>query len=137
MVNRYRDEFPGVLLGVPGLSPGGDVNLPQVRRMDEWRFAAQCADAIGASDWVGVHAYYVDDGADIDLKPDRRRSMARGRNIIITEGSPANGIRNDGLKLRNTYVRCEKFGFPLMAWLLSGAGAWPNADWVAQNVRIP
>lgn len=137
VVRRYRDALPNILIGFPALSPGGDLALPNVSRMDEWRFADQCADAISASDWVGVHAYFVGDGSDIDLKPERWRGMARGRSVIVTEGGPADGIQNDGIKLDNTYRRCEAVGLPLMAWLLSGAGAWQQAGWLECNVRVP
>ncbi len=133
---RYRSELPNVAIGFPALSPGGDLALPNIARMDEWRFAEQCAEAINASDWVGVHAYFVGDGADIDLKPERWRAMAGGRSVIVTEGGPANGVFNDGAKLDNSYRRCEAAGLPLMAWLLSGAGAWQTAGWVERGVRL-
>ena len=136
VVQRYRSALLNVAIGFPALSPGGDLALPNISRMDEWRFADQCAEAINASDWVGVHAYFVGDGADIDLKPERWRALARGRSVIVTEGGPANGVLNDGARLDNTYRRCEAAGLPLMAWLLSGAGAWQQAGWVERNVRL-
>ena len=136
VIRRYRDELPGVRIGFPALSPGGDLDLPEVKRMDEWRFVAQCGEAIAASDWVGVHAYFVGDGTDIDLKPDLWRQMAHGRSVIITEGGPADHIPNSGQKLHNVYMRCAEIGVPVMAWLLSGAGAWESADWVKRRVRI-
>lgn len=136
VVQRYRSALPNIAIGFPALSPGGDLALPNVSRMDEWRFADQCVEAINASDWVGVHAYFVGDGADIDLKPERWREMARGRSVIVTEGGPADGVLNDGAKLDNTYRRCEAAGLPLMAWLLSGAGAWQQAGWVERDIRL-
>jgi hypothetical protein len=136
VAQRYRSELPNIAIGFPALSPGGDLALPNLGRMDEWRFAQQCADAINASDWVGVHAYFVGDGSDIDLKPEQWRTMARGRALIITEGGPANGVLNNSARLDNTYRRCESAGLPLMAWLLSGAGAWQQAGWVECGVRL-
>lgn len=133
VLQAYRAELPNVKIGFPALSPGGDV---QNLRMDEFRFAAGCVEAIGASDWVGVHAYFVGDGNDIDLKPDRWRQMAQGRSIIITEGGPADGIVNNGTKLANVYRRCAAVGLPVMAWLLQGAGEWREAGWVENNVRV-
>ena len=137
VIRRYRDALPNITIGFPALSPGGDLALSGLSRMDEWRFLEQCAEAIENSDWVGVHAYFVGDGADIDLKPQRWRDAARGRSVIITEGGPADGIANNGVKLSNVYRRCEQAGLPVMAWLLSGAGAWQHAGWVEQNVRLP
>jgi hypothetical protein len=133
VARAYRDALPGVRIGFPALSPGG--YAPGLRE-DEWRFASECTVAIGASDWVGVHAYFVGDGNDIDLKPDRWRTMAQGRSIIITEGGPADNIQNTGTKLQNVYVKCAAQGIPVMAWLLSGAGAWQLAGWKEQSVTI-
>ena len=133
----YREQLPGALIGFPALSPGGDADIPGVvKRIDEWRFASECAPAIRASDWLGVHAYFVGDGTDIDLKPGKWRELAGGRPVIITEGGPADNIANSGAKLNNIYRRCSDVGFPVMAWLLSGAGAWHSADWTKNGVRV-
>jgi murein DD-endopeptidase MepM/ murein hydrolase activator NlpD len=132
VIRAYRDALPGVKIGFPALSPGGDV---QNLRMDEWRFAEACTEVIAASDWVGVHAYYVGDGNDIDLKPDRWRQMAQGRSIIVTEGGPADGIPNSAAKAENVYRRCAAEGFPCMAWLVYGAGQWASAGWVENDIR--
>jgi hypothetical protein len=137
VVQAYRNAFPGCKIGFPAMSPGGDVDIPGVvKRMDEWRFVEQARAAIDVSDWIGVHAYFVGDGLDIDLKPAAWRNMARGRSIIVTEGGPADNIPNTGQKLHNTYTKCEAAGFPVMAWLLEGAGGWGSAEWVKNNVRI-
>ena len=133
VAHAYRESLPGVKIGFPALSPGGD--FPGVRE-DEWRFAAEAAQAINASDWIGVHAYFVVDGSDLDTKPELWRKLAQGRSIIITEGGPADGIVNDGVKLRNVYAKCAALGIPVMAWLLSGAGAWQSAGWKERGVRI-
>ena len=137
MAQIYREQLPGALIGFPALSPGGDADIPGVvKRIDEWRFASECAPAIRASDWLGVHAYFVGDGTDIDLKPGKWRELAGGRPVIITEGGPADNIANSGAKLNNIYRRCSDVGFPVMAWLLSGAGAWHSADWTKNGVRV-
>ena len=133
VVRAYRDALPGVRIGFPALSPGGDA--PGLRE-DEWRFAAEASAAIAASDWIGVHAYFVGEGDDIDLKPQLWQRMAQGRSIIITEGGPANDIHNSGGKLNNVYAKCAAHNLPVMAWLLSGAGAWQTAGWKEQGVMI-
>lgn len=133
VVRAYRDALPGVRVGFPALSPGGDV--PGLRE-DEWRFAAEAAGAIAASDWLGVHAYFVGEGDDLDLKPVLWQRMAQGRSIIVTEGGPADNIANNGAKLRNVYAKCAANGLPVMAWLLSGAGGWQSAGWKEQSVMI-
>ncbi|MEP7293462.1 MAG: M23 family metallopeptidase [Chloroflexota bacterium] len=134
VAQAYRSALPGVKIGFPALSPGGDA--PGLRE-DEWRFAGESRQAIAASDWVGVHAYFTGGGDDIDVKPDLWRGMAQGRTVIITEGGPADTIRNDGAKLSKVYAKCASLGIPVMAWLLSGAGAWASAGWDEQDVRIP
>ncbi len=133
VADAYRKMLPGVKIGFPAMSPGGDA--PGIRE-DEWRFVGEAALAIAASDWVGVHAYFVGDGGDLDLKPDRWRAMAGGRTVIITEGGPADNVPNNGAKLRNVYARCTALGFPVMAWLLSGAGGWKLAGWKENNVTV-
>lgn len=133
VARAYRDALPGAKIGFPALSPGGDV--PGARE-DEWRFAAEASQAINASDWVGVHAYFVVDGSDLDVKPVLWQRMAQGRTVIITEGGPADNVLNDGAKLRNVYAKCAALGIPVMAWLLSGAGAWQSAGWKERSVFL-
>lgn len=52
----YRSAMPGERFMFSGLSPGGD--LPGVRQ-DSDRFMDACAQAIAASDALGVHAYFA------------------------------------------------------------------------------
>jgi hypothetical protein len=133
VARAYREAMPGVRIGFPALSPGEDV---AGLRADESRFATEAAAAIAASDWIGVHAYFVGDGSDIDLKPQLWQRIAQGRSIIVTEGGPANDILNTGTKLSNVYTRCAAQNLPVMAWLLSGAGGWGWAGWKEQGVSI-
>jgi hypothetical protein len=127
VAEAYRQAFPGVKIGFPALSPGEFV--PDIR-MDEKEFAAGCVDAIAASDWVGVHAYFANDGNSVDLKPAWWREMAKGRSIIITEGGPADIAQNTWANVGAVYRRCGAENLPCMAWLLDGSGAWQRAEWL-------
>ena len=57
VIDRLRAWFPDALWGFPGLSPGAAI--PSVRPQEMWDFLAQCAPAIAASDWLGVHQYFA------------------------------------------------------------------------------
>ena len=56
VMGRLRAKFPEGLFGFPGLSPGADI---PGQRADALRFLHQADEAVQASDWVGLHCYWV------------------------------------------------------------------------------
>jgi hypothetical protein len=56
VLSRLRASVPRARFGYPGLAPD--------RREDAW--IAASAPAIGASDWIGAHAYWVDEREMLD-----------------------------------------------------------------------
>ena len=82
VAQTYRNVLPGVQIGFPPMSPGGD--LPGIRE-DEWRFLAEAAGAVNEADWFAVAAYWVVDGSDVDMKPQLWRRVAQDKPIIGVE----------------------------------------------------
>ncbi len=58
VMGRLRAKFPGALFGFPGLSPGAGITG---QRTEIWTFLQQADEAARASDWVGVHCYWLSD----------------------------------------------------------------------------
>lgn len=59
VADLYRARFPEAKLGFPGLSPG-PANAA-AGRADSERFLLEAADAARQADWIGVHAYWVNE----------------------------------------------------------------------------
>jgi hypothetical protein len=55
----YRQRFPDAKFGFPGLSPGPTSGA--AGRMDSETFLSQAEPAAQQADWVGVHAYWVNE----------------------------------------------------------------------------
>lgn len=58
VLKQFREKFSEAKFGFPGLSPGEDLS--------GWRagfsaFLEACEPAIEAADWIGIHAYWLDD----------------------------------------------------------------------------
>jgi hypothetical protein len=60
VLGLLRTRFTDGRFGFPGCAPGGDILGKQ---QDLWRFASRCETAIEASDWIGVHCYWEDEGS--------------------------------------------------------------------------
>ncbi len=134
VLSAYRQAFPTAKLGYPALSPG--VGLAGLR-FDEATFMAQSLEAVQAADWLAVHAYWQQpDGSDLITPVARWRAWAQGKPIIATEVGPSDRTPVTALAVQRAYARFASIGIPAMAWLLHGAGAWRNADWTLNNVRI-
>jgi hypothetical protein len=59
VLDLYRARFPEARLGFPGLSPGPDSAADG--RMDAEAFLAQAEIAAQQADWIGMHAYWVNE----------------------------------------------------------------------------
>jgi hypothetical protein len=57
VLHLYRALFPEARFGFPGLSPGPTT----AGRQDSERFLAQAASAAQQADWIGMHAYWVNE----------------------------------------------------------------------------
>jgi hypothetical protein len=123
----YRQAFPTAKLGFPAMSPGGDVpNL----RMNEKDFIAGASAAIQASDWVGVHYYWVDpNGADINPPLAQWRAWFGNKPIVATEVGPADANTVTPGAVQLAYQKFAQINVPACAWILTGSGAWHNAAW--------
>lgn len=58
VLKRLRSNYKDAQFGFPGLSPGEDV---PGWRSEHIKFLSEAEAAILESDWIGVHAYWVDD----------------------------------------------------------------------------
>jgi hypothetical protein len=130
----YRQFFPGVKLGFPAMSPGGDV--PGIR-MNEAAFVAGATGAIQAADWIGVHYYWADPGGqDINPPLAQWRAQFGNKPIVGTEVGPADAVQVSPGAVQIAYQKFAEIGIPACAWLLSGAGAWQNAAWDVNNILL-
>jgi hypothetical protein len=91
VLDLYRARFPEALLGFPGLSPGP--TLEARGRADSEVFLAEAADAAKEADWIGVHAYWVNERELTDEREGfgfvRYRRRFADKLLFITEfGNP-------------------------------------------------
>jgi hypothetical protein len=88
----YRRRFPDALFGFPGLSPGPTSDAHG--RLSSEIFIQQAAQAAQQADWVGLHAYWVNERelSDVSLGLDfaRYRERFPEKVLFVTEfGNPA------------------------------------------------
>lgn len=88
----YRQRFPEALFGFPGLSPGP--SLEAGGRYDSAVFLSQAEFAAQQADWIGVHAYWVNDREITDEREGygfvRYRRRFPEKLLFVTEfGNPA------------------------------------------------
>ena len=66
VMRLYRQRFPEARLGFPGLSPGKAAS-PEAGRADPQHFLSEALAAAQQADWVGLHAYWVNERELSDL----------------------------------------------------------------------
>lgn len=131
----YRTAFPGARLGFPALSPGGDVAGV---RADEHTFASQALSAIARADWLGAHAYWQNsDGSDFAPELAYWKTLAANKPVVGTEIGPVGPAVVTAQAVQAAYTKLAAVGIPCCAWLLSGTGAFPNADWTRHPFTLP
>lgn len=134
VVDLYRRALPNCKIGFPAMSPGGDVNGI---RMDESRFIAGCPDALAASDWVGVHHYWIDPaGSDCNPPIARWRAWFGNMSLVGTEVGPSDSCQITSTAMNVAYQKFAQVGVPMCGWVLEGAGAWVNASWVIHDLAL-
>lgn len=89
---RYRQRYPGLQFGFPGLSPGP--TSPGQGRVAADPFLAQSAFAAQQADWVGLHAYWVNErelsDGSVGLSFTEYRRLFPEKLLFITEfGNPS------------------------------------------------
>jgi hypothetical protein len=88
----YRLRFPEALFGFPGLSPGP--TSASEGRLDSEEFLAQAIPAAQQADWVGLHAYWVNErefnSGRLGLNFTHYRNLFPEKMLFLTEfGNPA------------------------------------------------
>jgi hypothetical protein len=91
VLELYRARFPEALFGFPGLSPGPTQEAQG--RLDSELFLADAAEAAEEADWIGVHAYWVNDRELTDEREGfgfvRYRRRFADKLLFVTEfGNP-------------------------------------------------
>lgn len=91
VLDRYRQRFPNLQYGFPGLSPGP--TSASQGRMASDQFLEQAVSAAQQADWVGLHAYWVNERELADqalgLGVARYRDHFPEKLLFITEfGNP-------------------------------------------------
>lgn len=80
---------PDVQLGFPGVSPGGDI---QDLREDANKFLAEAGASVSSANWVGIHAYWVDNDGLAGIQSWVDSYAKYGKPLFITEFSNPTGI---------------------------------------------
>jgi hypothetical protein len=93
VLNRYRRRYPRLQFGFPGLSPGP--TLPGIRQAST-TFLDQAAFAAQQADWIGLHAYWVNErefsGQSLGLAFAQYRARFPEKLLFVTEfGNPQQG----------------------------------------------
>jgi hypothetical protein len=96
VLDLYRRRFPSALFGFPGLSPGP--TSASAGRLSSELFIQQAAQAAQQADWVGIHAYWVNERelSDLSLGLDfaRYRDRFPEKLLFVTEfGNPVESKR--------------------------------------------
>ncbi|MCC6191434.1 MAG: hypothetical protein IT318_20615 [Anaerolineales bacterium] len=91
VLSRYRRRYPQLRFGFPGLSPGPTSAVQG--RLDSALFLEQAAAAAQQADWIGLHAYWVNEREFSDealgLGFSRYRKRFPEKLLFITEfGNP-------------------------------------------------
>ncbi len=91
VLGRYRRRYPGLQFGFPGLSPGPTSTA--AGRMSANTFLAQSAFAAQQADWIGLHAYWVNErelsDGSVGLSFTEYRRLFPEKLLFITEfGNP-------------------------------------------------
>jgi hypothetical protein len=91
VMSQYRQRFPNALFGFPGLSPGPTSDAQG--RLSSEIFIQQAAKAAQQADFVGIHAYWVNERelSDVSLGLDfaRYRERFPEKVLFVTEfGNP-------------------------------------------------
>jgi hypothetical protein len=58
VVKTFRQKYKEAKFGFPGLSPGGDLSG---WRGEYFHFLSEAEEAVAEADWIGIHAYWLDD----------------------------------------------------------------------------
>jgi hypothetical protein len=131
-----RQRFPGIKVGFPGLSPGGDAAYQfghdRGFRLNDTAFLQQAEAAIRAADFVCIHAYYttmeqVESEAIAQVKKYRR--LFPDKLLFITEfsnpdPSQKTPIIDKGKQAKRFYELCSQIPGVGAAYyfIISGAG---------------
>ena len=57
VLEKLRSKYKEAKFGFPGLSPGGDLSG---WRGESFHFLSEAEEAIAEADWIGIHAYWLD-----------------------------------------------------------------------------
>lgn len=135
--SQIRDALEGVKLGFAPMSPG--FAIPS-RRITESVFIAACFNAIKASDWIAVHAYYGrSDASDLIIPLTMWRGFAQGKPIVCTEAGPSIGkqITIDGAQRMFKMFAAAKI--PTFGWILGATQAqdFIGQGWAENHIVLP
>jgi hypothetical protein len=138
-----KERFPGVRLGFPGCSPGGDMmgGDGKLIKRDQWQFLEVAADAVEAADWIGCHGYWtsraemLDEAHGMGWKRFARRWP--GKLLLITEFGNALPHESKAEKGRQyqeffTLLADQRSVGAAFGYVVSGSG-WPAWSWVGED----
>jgi hypothetical protein len=140
--NKLQRKYPDILVGFPGLSPGGSTEYHEGHdhgfRMDSKEFLRQARPAVEAADFFCLHAYYQNMG---ELRGETmnhvkaHRRMFPDKLMFITEFS--NPVRQ-GVSMRDKGVQAKAFYEEVSK--IPGVGAAyyfiiSGASWDHQSLR--
>lgn len=129
---EFKRRYPGCKVGFPAMSPGGAITGV---RLDEAKFINAATSAINVADWIGVHYYWQkQDGRDIAPPVNQWRKWFGSKPILGTEVGPVNSLQITSEAVARSYSVFASQGISIASWLLSGAGAWQNAEWVSHGI---
>jgi len=136
----YKSKFTNLFAGFPALSPGVGIVSGTLQRRAETVFASECASVIKdtkLTSWVGVHYYWQDaQGADITPPMALWQKIYYNRPLIATEVAPVDSLTISNNAVKISYQRFDSVGVPAIGYILSGTGAWVNADWMKNNILL-
>ncbi len=141
VVAQLRQTFPEAKWGWPGLSPGQDADG---QRADADRFLTEAGSAPASADWIGIHAYWLnDDGPNENGLQAAIDSVAAyaarfpGHTLYVTEfANPAPAAQVDMATKARQYLAFWQGMRPLpVAAVFSFVSSASNQDFKDQSWR--
>jgi GH24 family phage-related lysozyme (muramidase) len=136
VASALRDRIPGVKVGWPGLSPGGDI--PD-RRAAALPFFEQAQSAVENADWIGAHCYFRNYAERVSLSGGQyyRHYMKGDKPILITEFSnPGEHTVKDAKALSyiNYWTELDPVVHSAYSFISTASSGFPHEVWSGSSI---
>ena len=132
---RLRSEYPDILLGFPGLSPGHSIANIRYSAIEFYQEAEQATEA---ADWIGAHCYWQTSGEMLSTSGGAGyKKLITDKPILITEFSNPNPSVAKAIKADQyvSYYNALKGVHSAYSFVASASSGFDAETWA--NSEIP